>query len=266
MRKVSLLVIVFAVCLLSSVSYAASIGNKIEPIGNMKFAATVEGNFMFDRDIKAGGSSTSGSTVTSFEFSEINQEYAKLMLGVTDYVNIYAKLGGSKIGKAKLKFSSGEDVKVSSDNNFLYGGGFNAVYKLGNEGKYFVGLNGDFSFYQVNTDKLDITGTSVSNVSGKIKNAEYQLGGYAGMRMDINNNVAFVPYAGVFWSRFNTKTGGIKYTASGTEYTLTYDNDAKDEVGLGVGADVELFKNFTLNVEGRFLAGNAVSFGGTFKF
>lgn len=266
MRKVLLLVTVFAVCLLSSVSYAASIGNKIEPIGNMKFAVTAEGNFVFDRDIKTGGRSTSGSTITSFEFSEVNQEYAKLMLGVTDYVNIYAKLGSSKIGEAKLKFSSGEDVKVRSDNNFLYGGGFNAVYKLGKEDKYFIGLNGDFSFYQVNTDKLDITGTSVSNVSGKIKNAEYQLGGYAGMRMDIHDNVAFVPYAGVFWNKFNTKTGGIKYTASGTEYTLTYDNNADDEVGLGVGADVELFKNFTLNVEGRFIAGNALSFGGTFKF
>ena len=232
----------------------------------MKFAATAEGNFMFDRDIKAGGRSTSGSTITSFEFSEVNQEYAKLMLGGTDYVNIYAKLGGSKIGKAKLKFSSGEDVKVESDHNFLYGGGFNAVYKLGNEGKYFIGLNGDFSFYKVDTEKLDITGTSVSNVSGEIKNKEYQLGGYAGMRMDINDNVAFVPYAGVFWNKFNTKTGGIKYTASGTEYTLTYDDNADDEVGVGVGVDVELFKNFTLNVEGRFIAGNALSFGGTFKF
>jgi hypothetical protein len=232
----------------------------------MKVAVGAEGNFMFDRDIKAGGSSTSGTTITSFELSEVDQEYGKVTLGVTDYVNIYGKFGGSKIGEAKLKFSSGEDVKVESDNNFLYGGGFNAVYKMGNEGKYFIGLNGDFSFYKVDTEKLDITGTSVSNVNGEIKNKEYQIAGYAGMRWGINENVALVPYAGVFWNKFNTKTGGVKYTASGTEYTLTYDNDADDEVGVGVGADVELFKNFTLNVEGRFVTGNAVSFGGTYKF
>jgi hypothetical protein len=255
-----------SVFILSSVAHAGSIGNKIEPIGNMKFAAAAEGNFLFDRDIKAGGSSTSGSTITSFEFSEVSQEYAKLLMGVTDYVNIYAKLGGSKIGEAKLKFSTGEDVKVESDNNFLYGGGFNAIYKLGNEKKYFVGLSGDFSFYKVDTENIDITGTSVSNVSGEIKNKEYQLGGYVGMRMDVNDNAAFIPYAGVFWNKFNTKTDGIKYTSSGADFTLTYDNDADDEAGVGIGADVELFKNFTLNVEGRFIAGNAVSFGGTYKF
>ena len=173
-------------------------------------------NFMFDSDIKAGGSSTSGSTITSFEFSEVNQEYAKLLIG--------------------------------------------------NKGKYFVGLNGDFSFYKVDTEKLDITGASVSNVSGEFKNKEYQLGGYAGMRMDINDNIALVPYAGIFWNKINTKTDGIKYTISGTEYTLTYDNDADDEAGTAIGADIELFKNFTLNIEGRFAAGNAVSFGGTYKF
>ena len=265
MKRIVLITI--SVFLLSSVTYAGSIGNKVEPIGDMKFAAVAEGNFIFDRDIKASGSSTSGSTITSFEFSEVNQEYAKLIMGVTDYVNIYTKLGGSKIGEAKLKFSSGEDVKFESDHNFLYGGGFNAVYKLGNKEKYFIGLNGDFSFYEVDTEKLDITtGASVSNVSGEIKNKEYQLGGYAGTRMDINDNVAFVPYAGIFWNKFNTKTDGIKYTISGTGYTLTYDNDADDEVGVGIGADVELFKNFTLNIEGRFAAGNAVSFGGTYKF
>ena len=131
---------------------------------------------------------------------------------------------------------------------------------------YFCGLNGYFSFYKVDTEKLDITGTSVTNVSGEIKNKEYQLGGFAGMRMNINDNVVFVPYTGVFWNKFNTKTSGIKYTISGNNYTLTYDNDADDETGVGVGVDVELFKNFTLNVEGRFIAGNAVSFGGTFKF
>ena len=171
---------------------------------------------MFDSDIKAGGGSTSGSTITSFEFSEVNQEYAKLLIG--------------------------------------------------NKGKYFVGLNGDFSFYKVDTEKLDITGASVSNVSGEFKNKEYQLGGYAGMRMDINDNIALVPYAGIFWNKINTKTDGIKYTISGTEYTLTYDNDADDEAGTAIGADIELFKNFTLNIEGRFAAGNAVSFGGTYKF
>lgn len=261
-----ILLLTMSVFLLSSAVYAGSIGNKIEPVGNMKFAATAEGNFIFDRDIKAGGSSTSGSTITGFEFSEVNQAYSKLILGVSDYVNIYGKLGGSKIGEAKSKFSSGEDVKVESDNNFLYGGGFNAVYKLGNEKKYFVGLSGDFSFYKVSAENLDVTGTSVSNVSGELKNKEYQIGGYAGMRMDVNDNVAFIPYAGVFWNKFNTKTDGIKYTSSGTEFTLTFNNNADDEVGVGIGADVELFKNFTLNVEGRFAAGNAVSFGGTYKF
>src|SRR3990167_2375429 len=46
MKRIVLITI--SVFLLSSVTYAGSIGNKIEPIGDMKFAAVAEGNFIFD--------------------------------------------------------------------------------------------------------------------------------------------------------------------------------------------------------------------------
>jgi len=266
MKKILALAVTFVVCVCSSVSYAGSIGNKIEPVGNMKFAITAEGNFAFDRDMESGGSSTSGSTVTSFEASETYQQYAKLIMGVTDSINIFAKLGNSKIRKAEIKFSTGENVTAESENNFLYGGGFNAVYKFGEDEEYFLGLNGDFSFYKVEAEKLDITGAKATNISGNFENTEYQVGAFGGMKMNINNDVSITPYLGVFWNRLNTKTDGINYTLSGTEYILTFDNDSNDEVGIAAGTDINVSKNFTLNVEGRFFAGNALSFGGTFRF
>lgn len=267
MKKFLALVPLFVVCVIySSVSYAASIGNKIEPIGNMNVAVTAEGNFIFDRDMESGGSSTSGSQITSFKIEDMNQEYAKLMLGVTDYANIFAKLGVSQIRDARFKFSSGEDVKAKFEHDFIYGGGLNVVYKFGPQEVYLIGLNGDFSFYEADTKNLDITGSNATNISGKVKIREWQVGGYAGRKFDINDNISALPYLGVFYNKFNTKTGGIKYTISGTQFTLTFDSDAEDEVGVATGIDVDLFKNFTLNIEGRFIAGNAVSVGGTFNF
>jgi len=266
MKKIVIFSLVLALCCFSSITYAASIGNKIEPIGQGKFAVTAEGNFVFDRDMESKGSSTSGSTVTSLEVEKMNQEYAKLILGVTDNINIFAKLGVTELRDLQAKFSTGEDVDADFDNDFLYGGGFNAVIKLGDNEEFFMGLNGDFSFFEADTEDLTISDNTVTNVSGEGEVTEIQVGGYAGMRLDISDDIVALPYLGVFYNHFNLDADAINYTIGGTNYVLNIDSDGDDEFGIAVGTDVNITENFSLNVEGRFIAGTAVSFGGTFKF
>ncbi|MFC1621428.1 autotransporter domain-containing protein [Candidatus Omnitrophota bacterium] len=257
-------VLVIAVVLFfySTVCNASSMGNKITPIGNMKTAVSAEANFMLDRDMESGGSSTSGSNITSFEMTEIYQYYAKLILGISEYANIYAKLGTSKISEAKVKFSTGEDVTIESEGDLLYGGGFNIIHDFGD---YFVGLNGDVSFFDVGVDGLDVTGTTISNISGEFKNTEYQIGGFFGMNMNVTEDLMLTPYVSVFYNKFNADTDGITY-GTPTTYTLTFDSDSEDEVGGGVGVDIKLLENMTLNVEGRFATGTSFSVGGTIEF
>ena len=266
MRKIVVFGVAFVLCFFSSVSYAASIGNKIEPIGQGKFAVTAEGNFVSDRDMEAKGSSTSGSTVTSLEVEKMNQEYGKFIFGLTDNINIFAKLGAAELRDLQATFSTGESVDADFDNDFLYGGGFNAVVNVGENEAGFVGLSGDFSFFESDTSDLAITDNTVTNVSGGIEVAEIQIGGYIGMKLDINNNTVALPYVGVFYNYFNLDADAINYTISGTNYVLNIDSDGDDEFGIAVGTDVNITENFSLNVEGRFIAGTAVSFGGTFKF
>ena len=258
--------ILMVLCLFQFKSHAASIGNLLNPIGNMKVAVATEGNFVFDRKIEANGRSTSGSNIDSFNIEQMYQENTKIILGITDYVNVFTKLGVSKIANAKLKFSTGENCSVETGYDFLYGGGIDATYKFGNDEIYFVGFGGDISYFETDTKNVTIEGTSATNISGKIKTLEYQIAGFAGMDVMVNENLLLTPYVAGFWNKFNTKTGGIDYTIGGGSYELTFDSDAKDEIGVGVGLDLELFKHFNLNVEGRFAAGNAVTVGAAFKF
>lgn len=266
MRKIAVFSLVLALCIFSSVSYAASIGNKIEPIGQGKFAVTAEGNFTFDRDMEAKGSSTSGSTVTGLEVEKMNQEYGKLIFGLTDNINIFAKLGAAELRDLQATFSTGESVDADFDNDFLYGGGFNTVVNVGDNEEFFVGLSGDFSFFEADTSDLTIIDNTVTNISGGIEVAEIQVGGYTGMKLGISDNIAALPYVGVFYNNFNLDANAINYTISGTNYVLDIDSDGDDEFGIAVGTDVNIAENFSLNVEGRFITGTAISFGGTFKF
>lgn len=261
--------------LVASTGYASTIGNPIKPLGNKKLAVTVEPNFIHDRDIKAEGESTNGSKINTFTISSQSQGYAKLTAGVTDYVNLFAKIGSSKFNGMDMKFSTDEDVTIETDSGLSYGAGFNAVYQIASDELYslnldldthfvcFLGFNGSFTFSEADADEMYVAGANAINVSGKIKNQEFQAGMFTGIEVFIDENFSVAPYISGFWNGYNIETDGVRY---GNTNILNFDSSAEDQFGAGLGADINLSKNVTFNVEARFVGGNEISFGGTLKF
>lgn len=277
MKRIVALILGMALCFFISPSYAASIGNPIKPLGHMKFAVAAETNFIFDRSMASGGINTTGSTVSTinaFDISKITQGYVKGVLGITDYVNIFVKVGASKINGIGIQLSTGEKIDLESDNNFLYGAGANLAYQIHSDDIYFVdvesdfvffwGLSGELSYFKADADEMYIDGTNQNNVSGEIKNQEYQVGLFAGIEIPIDENASVVPYAGGFWNSYNIETGRVDYGNIGN--VLSFDTDDVEEFGPVAGVEVELSENVSLNVEGRFFGGHAISAGGTVKF
>ena len=271
MRIVS--VVALAVALLAApCAFASSVGNEVEGMGNLKFSAGAEGNIVYDKEIEGGGTLTSPSTtITDFDI-DYAQVYGELSMGLTDYLNLYTKLGGVKITEARLKFASGSEIKVKTEPSFLWAVGGTVAYTFKDDNwakDFFVGLNNEFNMWGVDVDNLSITGNvSPTNVSGHIWNWEYQLTGYVGRRFAFEEMKTVIkPYIGMLWDLFHTETDDdITYTLSGTRSTLTYDLDSDDQLGIVVGADVTIFDHIILNVEGRFINETAISFGGSYKF
>lgn len=242
----------------------------------MKLAASVEGSYTRQRDIEPEGSSDSGSKINTFRVTENNQGYAKLILGISDYANIYAKFGASKINAIDLTFSTGEDVTIESDTGVLYGGGVNLFHTVSRDDlyfldkfvdieadfNYFLGLGGDIAFCQSDADEMYIAGTNATNVSGKIKNLESQLSIFTGLEFMIDENFSIAPYVAGFWNGYHIETDAVRYNTN----VLNFDNDAEDAFGAGAGLELNLSPNITLNVEGRFVGSQSISFGGTAKF
>lgn len=265
-------VVAVTLLLAAPCAFASSVGNEVEGVGNLKFSAGAEGNLVYDKEIEDGGALTSSSaTITDFEI-EYAQVYGKLSVGLTDYLNLYTKLGSVKIIEARIKFTDGSEIKVKSENSFLWAVGGTAAYTFKGDNwakDFFVGLNNEFNMWGVDVDSLSITGNvSPTNVSGHIWNWEYQLTGYVGRRFAFEQIKTVVkPYIGILWDLFHTETDDdISYTLSGTASKLTYDLDSEDQLGLVVGTDVTILDRVVLNVEGRFITETAITFGGSVKF
>lgn len=275
-KKIFALALFMSTFLCFSLGFASSIGNPIKPLGNMKLSAGIEANFIRERDMEESGSSTTGSSINSLELTECSQGYTLLTLGITDYANIFAKLGMAKINSINLKFSSGESVSLESSSGLLYGGGATIVYTVGREDLYFLdkfidiesdincflGLKAEATYFQADADEMYIDSVNVTNVSGKLKNLQTQLALFGGAEFMIDDNLSLSPYITGFWNNSGIKTDGVRYNTD----ILNFDSDAEDQFGVGLGLDLNLSKNVTFNIEGRFIGGNEISFGGTLKF
>ena len=252
-------------CFSPFILFAGSIGNSIEPIGASRFAIAFDGNYATERDFEAGGVSTSGATVIDLDIDKLYETGLKFIFGAGDYINIYAKGGVAKLKEAQFDLSSGQSLEVESEEDIVYGGGFNAVYKFGYEEEHFVGIGGEYSHFEVDASDVDIAGAKAVDIAGQIKKTEYQGNLYFGSRRELSYNLSIVPYVCGFWNKLNLESKDLQYTSGGT-FIVSFDNDADDEIGAGVGLGINMGESFIFNVEGRFIAGTSVSAGGTIKF
>lgn len=251
----ALLLFIFSFCPLA---LALSVG-PIEPAGHLKWAVSAEDSYTLERDLEIT------SALTEAETKDVNQAYAKITLGLTDYFNVYAKLGA--VTASKFHFtSSGTNIDYETDTAFLWGVGISGIYKFADTWK----LIGDiqYSSWNPDIDKAIYGGTAATNITNPgVENEEIQVTGLVAKDFDIGNDTIFTPYLGVAYVYHKTETeGSLTYTVGASDVTNTWSLEADDSLSGIAGLGVKVYNNWTSFVEGRFGAEGGVSGGLNYNF
>ena len=251
----ALLLFIFSFCPLA---LALSVG-PIEPAGHLKWAVSVEDSYTIDRDIEPAGDFSNAGT------EKVNQGYAKITLGLTDYFNVYAKLG-AVTGSEYHFTSSGTDIDYETDTTFLWGIGVSGIYKFADTWR----LIGDiqYSLWNPDIDKATYGGTAGTNIATPgVENAELQLSGLLSYDFDLGNETIITPYLGAAYLYYKTKTEGtLSYTAGSTSVITSWSLKGDDSLMGIAGLGVKVYNNWTAFAEGRFGAEGGVSGGLNYNF
>ncbi len=262
MKKLIVLALALILCI-PLASYAASIGGA-ETQGKGKIAVATDNSFIFGRDLKFKKSSPALDADEQVKDTEIDSAYQvmlKASYGVLDNLDVYTKLGVADY-KVKGDYyhsdSKYADDKVNSGAHFAYGFGLKGTYNLGND--WLVGCDLQYmrSSHKVKaTETVVATGASSSSdyKTGIVQ--EWHVAPYVGYKMG-----NFVPYLGVRYSDMRMKIKSP--AAAGWLDSIEYKADGN--VGVFLGTDYKIGKNWKLNLEGRFVDETAMSFGATYRF
>ncbi len=222
----------------------------------------------------------------------MSRSLVKLSYGVLDHLDIFATLGEANF-KSKFKGErtygftfgvpdedgSGTYAGILEDTGtfkgksaFAWGLGAKGVIPF--ENGWFLGMQAQYLTHK-NTVKIsgtekesgtltgiDLNGDPISETfgsdeetitaTGKATVQEWQIAPYVAKKLG-----NFIPYFGVKYSdqRMNYKDedGKLKIKAA-------------DNFGLFLGTDYKIGKNFSLNIEGRFIDETAMSLGATYRF
>lgn len=259
MKKAILISIVMQLLFVSYV-FGASVLDSVEPLGHMKYAVSMEDNFIFDRDLDKTGSMTEAET------DDTNQIYGKLMLGLTDYFNVYTKLGA--VTGSHYKIVEPTISEYSTEPGLLWGFGGTGAYEFLKTWK----VAGDIQFnsWSVDVDEARFAGESGSNFSNPaVNNYEFQLTGLLLKDVEIPSyKITVTPYVGVSYLYFKTETDGtITYrTASTASVSDSWSLEGDDVISIVTGANVKVKDNIKLGVEGRFIGETAITCNLTYAF
>lgn len=216
----------------------------------------------------------------------------KVSYGVLDNLDLFVRLGEANF-KQKIK---GEQVNTGTFVNplttdsgtysgvienkgtftgksaFVWGLGAKGVYPLKND--WSLGMQAQYLTHRNSvkckmtskeTGTFEVTGGPGAPASGTYESAEeemnwnakttvqeWQIAPYIAKKMR-----NFIPYFGVKYSdlrgQFKDPDNKIKFKAD-------------DNFGVFLGTDFKIGKNFSLNIEGRFVDETAMSFGATYRF
>ena len=244
MKKFLILSLIVCVSGISSVN-AASVGGKQPEQG--KLAVGFEYNQIIEKDIE------SDPVIDDLGITNSSQYLTKIEYGLlgSDLFNwsVFTKLGIADMeGKA-------EDTKFPSDGECAWGLGSKLTYKLeacevGVEAQYFS-INGLST--SENFDPGD-------NLDEEWK--EWQVSLFVAKDLEFAN-FSLMPYLGV---RYSDLQADMEFYDAGLATTENYDVTADKNIGVFVGADIEITKNISVNVEGRFIDEKAVTAGLSYRF
>ena len=234
---------------------AASIG-PMEPLGPMKVGIGAEYNG-FGRDLGSNGSITSG------EIKSSNQGYVELALGITDWANIYGKIGMANL-EQKVNWNVSINQTIKYDYGFLWGVGSNALFNIGNN----FGIGGDIQLNMWFSDADSISGSNNPTFvqKGSLKNYEFQTAAYLKYDYQVNADSKITPYLGGYYSYFRSNIDKTIEFQDGTYDYLLGDMEGKDSLGILAGLNIAASQNIYFKLEGRFIAETAGSIGVFYKY
>jgi uncharacterized protein YhjY with autotransporter beta-barrel domain len=259
MKKVILIALFLQLCIIPA-AYSASIVDSVQPLGNMNIGAAVEDNFIFERDLDGEGSTTDA------EASDTNQVYGKLMVGWSDYFNVYTKLGA--VTGSKYKFTKPRIYEYDTDAGFLWGFGLSGAYEFIENWK----IAGDIQYnsWQIDVDSGRYVGEAMTNIGTPgVDNHELQATGLILADFTIKGmNAVFTPYAGVGYVYYKTETDGtITFsTASTNSASDSWSVEGDDLVSIVTGISVKMMDDLKAYAEGRFIAETAITAGLSYSF
>ncbi len=271
-RILSLLLLLSLV--VSANAFAGGSGNCVEPIkltsstDGWRIGAAFEYNYVARRLRDLTSSST---TVGSVKVRNMNQIYGKILLGLNDIVNLYAKIGSCGYDISFRNKARDEKIKVETEPGIFTGMGINALFPLMEICDIPISIGGDIqgNIFVNNAKKIKRNGTKMNGVDGDLYGLDGKNSIYVSAKYDIESmKMSVVPYVGGYQSWILIGSlHSLVYDTGGTNYRKSIDTNY-DLLGFGVmlGLDLEIAKFLVFNVEGRFIGEEAITTGATLKF
>ena len=274
MKKLMFIIGSLVLCF-GGISFAQELGNSAMLIPKGKFEAGFQGTWVFKQSFDdynlgwKGSDGISGSTRKSAEFEDDQFYLATLTYGLIDRLNLFAKLGLVDGGEYKESSpdNASESWKASLDANF--------VWAIGAKGKIYEMQNGigflasvQYLRYDNRTvecwESID-TGLPAED-DGTTTDDEmdyWQIDAVATVYWKIER---FMPYAGAGFSYSEAKEKGRWTQSDGSweDYDASFNNENKFSALVGI--DVDLVKNFKVNIQGTFVSRTALTLGISYAF
>lgn len=239
--------------------FGASITSSPESLVRWNFAVSLEDDLIFKRDLETTGS------LEEAELENANRLYANLMLGLSDYYNLYTKLG--IITGSEYHFAAPTVIDYETDPGFFGGLGMTGTYEFA--GGYKLAGDVQVNAWVVDANSVKRAGSSATSLSGTQIN-NYELKTSALLLKDFNlptHNVIVTPYTGIGISYFKTETDGtISYIINPFMYSNSWSLGSDDIFSIITGLSAEVADNWKVSLEGRFLAETALSGSVTYLF
>jgi len=275
--RVIALFLVAVFLLTASYAFAGGSGDCILPLKQttkfLKTGGAYEYNYIEKRENKLQNDM---STMKDMEIRDQWQSYGKIMVGVLESTNLYAKVGVTNYKMKNLDRNNRDAViETELDDGIYTGLGTNSYFKLADVKPVTFGLGfdlqGNFSHNSIKDILAD--GVRMVGVDGTMFAADGEESLYFTCKYTADMfKTSIIPYVGGYHSwlvvgsaepasaRFQPETG---YWLQNKAIRPGYDVLS---FGVLVGCDLDIASYININIEGRFVGETALTTGATIKF
>ncbi|MFH1760267.1 MAG: hypothetical protein ABIA63_04125, partial [bacterium] len=255
-----LLGVLISLMLMVNNLYAASIGGSWDIVEQGKFGVSMVGDYISEKEFDVPSYSGSGIALTGLKFENCRDLGVKLSYGILENLNLYLK-GGFTDKEIKTEWADASRTDLETDTGSFFGIGTKYTYWF--EQDYLLALDAQYIKHpdkSVDTVRENGVNASAITQAGNIKYYEFKATIIFGKNFELDSKMSLLPYIGFSYDKFNLKTDAIAYSVGGSGYALDpIDLDEDKNLGVILGADLNVNENVKFNIEGRFNSETAFS-------